>query len=66
MYAVICIVTAEESNSDKDHYELASRSKRFTIEEARHYKDTIAKSRKPLIVDESRIEEAIELNNRQL
>ena len=51
-YAVICIVSASESTSDKDHYERATSKSFQTAEEGRTYKNTVAKSREAIMVPE--------------
>ena len=63
MYAVIAIATGWK---EKRTYIKVS-SKPYTIEQARTLRDTIdSGDNNPLIVDESRVDEAIELNNKSL
>jgi hypothetical protein len=65
-YAVICIVSAEESPIKKDHYERATSKSFPTPEEGRAYKATVDKSRQPIMVPEGVVEHAIEINNERL
>lgn len=65
-YAIICIVSAEESNSDKDHYERATSKSFTTADEGRTYKKTIDKSREPIMVPEAVVDHAIMINNERI
>ena len=61
MYAVICI--AEENG--KLSYVRAT-SKTFDIDAARKYRDTIDKSREPIVVPEEVVDRAIVVNNNRI
>ena len=67
MYAVICIVSADENSSiGKDHYERATSKDFPTAEAGREYKKTIDKSREPIMIPSYMVEDAIEINNIRL
>lgn len=65
-YAIICIVSAEDSNSGKDHYERATSKSFSTADDGRNYKKTIDKSREPIMVPEDVVDQAILINNKRL
>jgi hypothetical protein len=62
MYGIICITVDDKSIP---HYGRATK-KLFSIDGARDYRNTVSEDRKPLIISDIMIEQAIELNNKNL